>query len=52
MLRTRTLAAIGAGLTILVLGATLASAATPDAPYDVVRVPAFDPQPEGASGIG
>ncbi|MDQ3715564.1 MAG: VCBS repeat-containing protein, partial [Actinomycetota bacterium] len=46
-MRTRTLATIGAGLAILVLGATLASAAGPDTPYDTLRIEAFDAQEGG-----
>lgn len=46
----RPLAAIAVALTILALAATSAAAATPTTPYDVVRVAAFDPQPEGRFG--
>lgn len=47
ILVTRTLAVVAAGMAMLAIGATSASAATPDTPYDTLRIEAFDPQENG-----
>ena len=46
----RAFAATAAAFTILALAAMSAAAAAPTTPYDVIRISAFDPQPEGRFG--